>query len=199
MARRRPEFPGPWRAAARRKRLPPAAMLRPALIRLLQEEAFHHRPGAGRHRRYGIPVLGVKGGRLEERFEGEVAKTGVQVAPQRRSAGHRHWQPAPCGHLLVAESLEQLWRVGGRRAARAVQPVQLAAIPYQRKSVRADAVRGRLDDGQRDGRGHRGVDRVAAALQRRQPGLRRQWLAGGHDAARGQHRHPARRIRKVTQ
>jgi hypothetical protein len=87
--------------------------------------------------------------------------------------------------------------VAGRRSAAASRPRRTPAgverqhrrvgtgVPQQREQVAADAVADRLDHRQRDRRSECRVHRVAAALQRRQPGLRGQRLRGAdHRPAR---------------
>jgi len=44
--------------------------------------------------------------------------------------------------------------------------VQLVAVPDQRKGIRADPIRGRLDHRQRERRRDRRIDRIAAQVRR---------------------------------
>ena len=92
------------------------------------------------------------------------------------------------------ELLDHPLRHAHRRAAGAVEPVQLAAVPHEREGIAPDAVVGRLADGQAGGRGQRRVDRVAALLERPHAGARRGGVARRHERAAHDRRHP----RKTT-
>jgi hypothetical protein len=68
------------------------------------------------------------------------------------------------------------------------------AVPNQRIQVAADSVHDRLDHRQRDRGGQRGIDGIAAGVQHREAGLRRERLRRRHHVVR-QHRRTVRRIR----
>ena len=92
------------------------------------------------------------------------------------------------------ELLDDPLRHAHRRAAGAVEPVQLPAVPHEREGIAPDAVVGRLADGQAGGRGQRRVDRVAALLERPHTGARRGGVARRHERAAHDGGHP----RKIT-
>ena len=64
-----------------------------------------------------------------------------------------------------------------------VEPGQLAAIPDECEKIAAKPVAAWLDDGQGDGSRQRSVDRVAACLQHRDPGLHGERLRSRDDIA----------------
>ena len=102
------------------------------------------------------------------------SSTQAETQPGTRDrvpAAHRH-------RLLAGEVVE---RPAGRRAAGGVQAVQLLAVPDDRVRVRADAVRHRLDQRQRDRGGEDRVDRVAACGEHLQARLRGERLRRGDD------------------
>ena len=64
--------------------------------------------------------------------------------------------------------------------------MQLAPVPDERVGIRADAVRHRLDQRQRDRGSEDRVHRVAAGGEHLQPRLRGERLGGGDDVLREQ-------------
>ena len=104
---------------------------------------------------------------------GSPARTGRRTAACRSAATarpsptpRRESSPPPSRAAAIC-----VWpgvargRDRGRRAARGVEPGELAAVPDDREEVAADAVAAGLDDRQRDRRGERRVDGIAAALR----------------------------------
>ena len=122
--------------------------------------------------------------------EPEAAEALGGVGPRPHGAGHRD-RARPGG--VDGQRVDVR-----RRAPRAVEPVQLAVEPQQREGVAADAVVGRLADGEHGRRRERGVDRVAARLQRPHARARGQRVAGGHHRLGGDRRQagPARGARR---
>ena len=68
----------------------------------------------------------------------------------------------------------------GRRAPGRVQAVKFFTVPDDGKGVAADAVAGRLNNGQRHGGGNGRIDGVATQLQHFHSRLRRQRLRSGN-------------------
>jgi hypothetical protein len=79
---------------------------------------------------------------------------------------------------------QHLWGERGGRPTGPIQAVEPRAIPHQRQRVTADAVRGWLDDGERNPCRQRRIHRIATLPKDGQTGLRGQRLAGGDDAMR---------------
>ena len=153
-----------------------------------------------RPRLRAAPVLGdPRGGRDavarrvdgagERRVEPQAPEALGGVGPRPHRAGHRDRARA----VGVDGQLVDV----GRRAPRAVQAVQLAVEPEQREGVAADAVVGRLADGEHRRRRQRRVDRVAARLERAHARARGQRVARGHHRVGGDRRQagPPRRAR----
>ena len=69
-----------------------------------------------------------------------------------------------------------------RRRALSAEHAHARPVPEQQRQIAARAVEVRLDDLQREPRRHRGVERVAAALEHGHPGGRRQPVRRGHHA-----------------
>ena len=138
-------------------------------------------------------VGSVTDGRFEKIGKGEFAESAGEGGPDIHGAGHRHRIPAELRH--AGPSGEAGWGPGTRRASGTIQAVQLLAVPDDGEGIAADAVAGRLDDGQGD-RGRKGrIDRIAAARQHLQTRLGGERLRGGHHIP-GKNRHPLRWIGK---
>ncbi len=134
-------------------------------------------------------LRGVLDGGDEDVFEVEPAELLVHGRPRRGRARYRHRQPAARRDVIQSGLREERAVVGRERAPRSVEAVHALAVPHQGDRVATDAVARGLDDRQGGRRRDRGVDGVAASLERPQPGLRGERLAGGHDAARGEDGH----------
>ncbi len=148
-------------------------------------------PGDGRGDEKALASIADR--RLEQALEGQLAEFLMELDPGRNTARHAHRVPAAHRHPAL---LGEVFRRPGRgRAPRGVQAVQLFSVPDDRVGVRADAVRDRLYERQRDGRGEDRIHRGAARGEHLQPRLRRERLRGGHDIAR-EHRLARPRIRE---
>jgi hypothetical protein len=134
------------------------------------------RPDLGDNRRDEKSSAGVADGRLEQCLERQAAEPPVQRHPVRNRAGYGRGIPAGCGHR--SQIGEASLSPARRRTAGGVESDERAAGGDNGEGVAADAVRHRLDDGQRHGGRDRCVDRIAALGQHGEPRLRGKRLAG---------------------
>ncbi len=127
------------------------------------------------------PVARVADRRVEQPRPGQAAMRRMHHLERRERARHRD-AARPAHRHAGGEPLRQ---GGGGRRTRAVIDLRRAA-PSQVgviERVAAEARHMRLDHEQRGGDRHGGVERVAAAAQRVEPGLRRQRVIGADRAA----------------
>ena len=115
-------------------------------------------------------------GRLDRTGEGGVEAEAPVALGQVGPAAHR----ARHGHRARPESVHAELGQLRRRAARGVEPVQLALPPDLREEVAADPGVARLGDAEHRRRRESSVDRVPALLEGAHPGARRQRVARRH-------------------
>jgi hypothetical protein len=94
----------------------------------------------------------------------------------------------------VTCALDRLDAQRGRRVAVAIQAVQLALAPDQRKRIAAQAAAGGFHHGKRRRRGDGRINGIAALLHDFDTGLGGQGLGRGDHAAPGEHALALRRI-----
>ena len=147
------------------------------------------RAGDPRHDREA--VLGVADRVAQDVGERHRPVVAQQQHPSVERARARRREQPDAGHELEPEPAEVLdRRAGGRRPLAADDVDRLAAgVVEEQRQVAARAVEVRLDDLQREPGRDRGVERVAAQLQRRHPG------GGGEPVGRGDHPERARQLR----
>ena len=150
--------------------------------------ALHH------HRHSKTPLGDLDRGR-QRVGQRQAAEALAQLHPGADAARHRHRiDAAPRRrHGVTVPAPEIVGRPGGRRAAGGVQPVQALAVPQDAEGIAAEAVADRLAHRHGGGRGHGGIDRIAALLQHAQPGLRRQRVRSGDQIA-AEHRQARRGV-----
>src|ERR1044071_2024968 len=110
-----------------------------------------------------VSLARVANGRLEQSLERQATKPCRHRHPTRNDPGDRDAVPAHLGHKV--QSGKFLHVEGHRRASTGVEGVDLGAVPYDRKGVGAQPRTYRLEHGQRDGGGKRGIDGVTATLE----------------------------------
>ena len=145
-------------------------------------------PLVGDPRRAHDAVTRCLGCRSDGAVEAEAAEVRGQVCPEPDGTGH--------GHRPRTDILERPPAEVGRRPAGAVEPVQRALVPHERERVAADAVVGRLGNGQHRSSRESSVNRVPPVLERAQAGAGRERMTRrdhGLGADRG-HAPPAARF-----
>src|SRR5690349_19852753 len=101
----------------------------------------------------------------------------MEIAPRCGRAGHGDGHPAPVRHGGMTLSAQRIQVERAWGAPRAVETVQLPAIPDEGEGIRAYAIGGRLDHSEGDGSGEGSVYRVATPLQHGDASLHRERLA----------------------
>src|SRR5215813_856707 len=116
-------------------------------------------------RRDRIALLCIGNSGLKQRGKGELAKTLMQVAPGRGSAGNRYREPSTPWHLCMAALTHLRECEGCRSAPRPIEAVQHLPIPDQCEEVTANIARGWLNDGEGDCRGQGGIYSVSSLFE----------------------------------
>ena len=129
----------------------------------------------------------------EARVEPEPAVAARRARPSRATAPGTVTERGP---LLARPAPTGSAPAGAGPAASS--PTSVAVAPDQREAVAADAGRHRLGDAEHGGRGQRRVGRVAAALERPQPGRRGERLARRDHRLGRDGRRPARCVRNTS-
>ena len=154
------------------------------IIFIRRESVYALLPKARHNRRNRIALLRIINCRLKKLRKGQTAKALMQLCPGRGRTGNRHSLPAAQRHpLRRTAGSHSLRRQALRSIAAAVQTMQLAARPHERKAVAAKAIVRRLHNRLADSRSNRRINRVAALLQNRQACLRSKRLRGADHAA----------------
>ena len=121
-----------------------------------------------------VALLRVADRELEHVAEAPRAELAQEEQPAAEGAGYARGEDARARDQLVAELVEALDRRRGGRDALPAERERLAALgrPEHRGHLAARPVQVRLDDLEHEPRRDRGIERVAAALEHRHPGLR---------------------------
>ena len=107
-------------------------------------------------------VTRVINGWLRERGQRQRAKTFSQRHPARHRTRHGHRVPADFRY--GGFSGKQIRMPAGWRTTGRIQTVKFFTVPDNGKSIAADAVAGRLDNGQRHGGRNRRINGISAQL-----------------------------------
>ena len=137
--------------------------------------------------RHEVAALGNFDGWRHKIGEWQLAKALAECRPATDGAGHGNSVEAALGRVVVACSVfaakvVRRPRLGG--TARRIEAMQLVAIPHNAKRVASQAIADRLQNGHGRRGGHRGINRVTAALQHFEPRLCRLRMGRGNNVAR---------------
>ena len=160
--------------------------------RRFAEDHFAGLPVAGDDLRHRKAVPRVTNRRRKRLGQRQFAEPVVQRLPAGDAARHRPTERPLERDALVPALANELARNAKRRATAGVEAVKLPrlGVPHDGKQVAADAAAHRLHHAEHGVGRDRGVDRVAAALEHLDAGLRGERVAGGDHAA-GCHHHRA--------